>query len=244
LPGQRDNHALLTSESLQLTGSHLPAPPARLLEVGCGAGDFALALQQLRYEVIAIDQSEENVERARAKGVNATTADWPNFEDLPFHAILFTRSLHHIQPVTAALKQAHALLRTGGTLVIEDMAFHEATGRTILWFKSIVDVLDAAGALKHDEDRFASRIAHADDAQDAWRLDHADIAPAVEIHNAVQSLFTLKAGAQTPHLYRYISQIVKPEHADTVVAAVLNSERTAQKARMIDPIGRFWAATK
>ena len=222
----------------------MPAPPARLLEVGCGAGDFALILQQLGYHVVALDQSEDNVARARAKGVNAAAADWPNFVDRPFDAVLFTRSLHHIQPVTGALKRAHELLRDGGTVLIEEMAFHEATGRTILWFKSIVDVLDAAGALNHDEDRFASRIAHAEDAEDAWRLDHVDIAPAVEIHNAVQLLFTLKAGAQTPHLYRYIAQIVKPEHADGVIAAVLHSERTAQKARLIDPIGRFWAATK
>jgi ubiquinone/menaquinone biosynthesis C-methylase UbiE len=239
-----DNRALLTSESLDLLERHLPAPPARILEVGCGAGDLACALQQRGYDVVALDKSEENVARARTKGVEAATVSWPDFVDLPFDAILFTRSLHHIQPVSLALRRAHELLNDGGTLLVEDFAYHEASTRTILWFKSMVDVLDAAGALNHDDNRFASRIAHAADAQEAWQFDHVDIAPAAEMHNAIQSLFTLRAGAQTPHLYRYVSQVAKPDVADAVVAAVLKSERDAQRARLIDPIGRFWMAVK
>jgi ubiquinone/menaquinone biosynthesis C-methylase UbiE len=239
-----DNLALLTSESLDLLERHLPPPPARVLEVGCGAGDLSCALQQRGYDVHALDRSEENVERARAKGVEATAASWPDFVDLPFDAILFTRSLHHIQPVTIALRRAHELLADGGTLIVEDFAYHEASTRTILWFKNMVDVLDAAGVLNHADERFASRIAHAEDALQAWQLDHTGIAPAAEMHFAIQSTFTLRAGAQTPHLYRYVSQIAKPEVADSVVAAVLKAERAAQGARAIDPVGRLWVAVK
>ena len=244
LPALPDNLPLLTSESLDLLERHLPDPPARVLEVGCGAGDLAAALLQRGYDVVALDQSEENVARARAKGVNAAAASWPDFVDAPFAAILFTRSLHHIQPVTIALKRAQELLSGGGVLLVEDFAYHEADERTILWFKNMVDLLDAAGVLNHDDNRFASRIARAENAQEAWQLDHVDIAPAAEIHNAVQSLFTLRAGGQTPHLYRYVSQVAKPEVAAPVVAAALRQERAAQRARFIDLLGRFWVAGK
>jgi SAM-dependent methyltransferase len=240
---QSDNLVLLTSESLDLATPHLPAPPARLLEVGCGAGDFALALQQRGYHVTALDQGEQNVARARAKGVNAATASWPHFDDQPFDAILFTRSLHHIRPVRAAVQRAHELLKDGGTLIIEDFAFYETSEATVLWFKNVVDVLDAARVLNHEEHRFASRIAQAD-GLDAWHHSHAEIASEAEMLDAVQSMFELQTGAAIPHLYRYISQVVKPEVADSVVAAVLKFERAAHAAGQIDLIGRFWAAGK
>jgi 2-polyprenyl-3-methyl-5-hydroxy-6-metoxy-1,4-benzoquinol methylase len=34
---------------------HLPAPPSRVLEVGCGSGELALHLAAADYEVVAID---------------------------------------------------------------------------------------------------------------------------------------------------------------------------------------------
>src|SRR6185369_13917853 len=152
----RDNPALLTNESIDLVTPHLPEPPAHILEVGCGGGELAAALQQRGYDVLALDSSPRNVERARARGVEAAVATWPDFVDVPFEAILFTRSLHHIQPVTEALRRAHQLLRHGGVLIVEDFAFHYAEPRTIMWFKNVVDVLDGAGALNHEDGRFAS----------------------------------------------------------------------------------------
>src|SRR5215211_100005 len=35
--------------------SHLPPPPRRILEVGCGRGDLALALSGVGYDVVAVD---------------------------------------------------------------------------------------------------------------------------------------------------------------------------------------------
>jgi 2-polyprenyl-3-methyl-5-hydroxy-6-metoxy-1,4-benzoquinol methylase len=241
----RDNPALLTTESIELITPYLPAPPARILEVGCGAGELAGALQQRGYDVLALDSSVENVDHARARGVNATVAHWPDFVDLPFEVILFTRSLHHIQPVTGALRRAHELLHVGGVLLIEDFAFHHADARTISWFKNVVDVLDAAGVLNHEDGRFASRIAQADNALEAWHLDDVvDVAQAVELHAAIQGLFSIRTIRQLPHLYRYIAQVATEPARDATVSAVLKSERLAHTVRLIDYLGRFWAASK
>jgi ubiquinone/menaquinone biosynthesis C-methylase UbiE len=55
--------------------------PRRVLEAGCGPGDFAARLQAAGIEVVAVDQSEQMVELARARGVDAQVGD---VQDLPF----------------------------------------------------------------------------------------------------------------------------------------------------------------
>jgi ubiquinone/menaquinone biosynthesis C-methylase UbiE len=55
--------------------------PGRVLEAGCGPGDFAARLQAAGIEVVAVDQSEQMVELARARGVDAQVGD---VQDLPF----------------------------------------------------------------------------------------------------------------------------------------------------------------
>ena len=56
--------------------------PARMLEVGCGWGDFsARVAAELGVEVTAIDISPRMVELARERGVDARVAD---VQELPF----------------------------------------------------------------------------------------------------------------------------------------------------------------
>jgi SAM-dependent methyltransferase len=53
----------------------------RVVEVGCGPGDFAARLQAAGVEVIAVDTSEQMVELARGRGVDARVGD---VQALPF----------------------------------------------------------------------------------------------------------------------------------------------------------------
>jgi SAM-dependent methyltransferase len=57
--------------------------PRRVLEVGCGQGEFAERLMAHGLEVVAVDQSQRMVELTRARGVDARVAD---IRQLPFGA--------------------------------------------------------------------------------------------------------------------------------------------------------------
>ena len=48
-------HAQRNRELAEFVTAHLPPPPARTLEVGCGSGALARALVEAGYEVAAID---------------------------------------------------------------------------------------------------------------------------------------------------------------------------------------------
>ena len=81
----------MTSEvTEQFVLAHLPAPPCRLLEVGCGSGELALELAAAGYDVVAIDPRSPNGEIFRRVALEAFVD--PN----PFDAAVANRSLHRI----------------------------------------------------------------------------------------------------------------------------------------------------
>ncbi len=50
-----------------LLREHLPAPPARIADLGCGTGSLSVLLADEGYAVDGVDFSPEMVRRARAK---------------------------------------------------------------------------------------------------------------------------------------------------------------------------------
>jgi 2-polyprenyl-3-methyl-5-hydroxy-6-metoxy-1,4-benzoquinol methylase len=91
----------VTSEvTEQFVLAHLPAPPCRLLEVGCGSGELALELAAAGYDVVAIDPRSPNGEIFRRVALEAFVD--PN----PFDAAVANRSLHHIPNLAGAIAQA------------------------------------------------------------------------------------------------------------------------------------------
>lgn len=95
-------------------------PGRRVLEVGCGTGRLAQALEEReRARVWAVDSSEAMVERAKALGVNARVA---RAEALPFKAGWFDavvmRMVLHLVDRPRALAQAARVLAPDGRLVI------------------------------------------------------------------------------------------------------------------------------
>src|SRR5882724_11987615 len=104
---------VVTNETLQFVLRSIPSRNSRVLEVGCGNGDLAYELANLGHEVVAIDSSREQVTEAGRRGVDARVADFLDFKEDLFDVILFTRSLHHIQPLRPALARAHTLIKPG-----------------------------------------------------------------------------------------------------------------------------------
>jgi ubiquinone/menaquinone biosynthesis C-methylase UbiE len=112
----------------ELLGRFLPRPPAIVIDVGGGAGAYAVPLAAQGYEVHLLDPVSLHVEQAliaaRTDGTALAGAVVGDARGLPYpdasaHAALLLGPLYHLTERAdrvAALKQARRVLRPGGVL--------------------------------------------------------------------------------------------------------------------------------
>lgn len=99
---------------------HLPPTCERILDVGCGTGDFATRLAIGATHVDALDRSPIMIEAARRRvpgNVTCIQADAldPALRLGPYDAITSIATLHHM-PLPSALSRLASWLRPGGVL--------------------------------------------------------------------------------------------------------------------------------
>ena len=106
----------------------LPAPPARLLDLGCGTGWTSAFFARRGYRVtgqdiapVMIEYAERNRARYEAKDLDFILSDYEslNFSE-PFDCAVFYDSLHHAVDERAALESVYRALRPGGVLVAHE----------------------------------------------------------------------------------------------------------------------------
>jgi SAM-dependent methyltransferase len=102
-------------------------PPARVLEVGCGKGDLAHALDRVGHSVTAIDPRAPEGPIFRRVGIEEFS------EPGPFDHVAAILSLHHVENIGGALDKMASLLRAGGTLVVVEFAWDRIDGKTAEW---------------------------------------------------------------------------------------------------------------
>jgi SAM-dependent methyltransferase len=95
--------------------ANLPEPPARVLEVGAGAGGLARALRAAGYDVLAIDPRDD-----RGDGVLPVALVDLDEPAGSFAAAVAVVSLHHVDPLEESCRRLGELVEPGGALVIDE----------------------------------------------------------------------------------------------------------------------------
>lgn len=222
---------LATHDTTSFVAGQLAAGTS-VLEVGCGAGDLAQALAQRGFRVRALDADEESVGQARARGVDAQACAWPDYEGPAVDAVAFTRSLHHIPALDAALDQARAQLRPFGKLLLDDFAHEAADAATLDWFAELVRTPAAQAQLAERPGSFVTELQQAADPLAFWQERHVHHAvhPFGALTAAIGARFAITRIDRVPYLYRYLVQVL-PE---TAAAAQWLADVRRDEARRID----------
>ena len=100
------------------------ADPQRMLEVGCGTGEFAARIrEEIGAEVCAVDVSPRMVELSRARGLDARLADVQElpFEDGAFDCVVAAWVLYHVPDLHRGLSEIARVLTDGGLVVAATM---------------------------------------------------------------------------------------------------------------------------
>ena len=127
----QDRRGVLYGEFLQ---RFHPVPGRnRLLDVGCGAGEFLRQAKEAGWDVLGVEVAEEAVRVARAAGLPVCPGSLATL-GLPaasFDAITFWDVLDFVADPVAEAREANRVLVPGGVLMlrVRNLAFHSAVYR-------------------------------------------------------------------------------------------------------------------
>ena len=112
----------------------LPKPPAKLLDIGCGAGRLLAGLKEMGYSVEGLDISREAADNARkAFGIHVHVGMIDEL-DLPeerYDAVTMSNYLEHVHDPLSTLKAVNRVMKYGGIAIAGSPNFRCITRRLL-----------------------------------------------------------------------------------------------------------------
>ena len=201
-PTWKNRGCVLTRELLAFVRAALPAPPARVLEVGAGRGELAGALSDAGYEVTAIDPAAEPggvVQRCSLLDVRGS-----------FDAAVSVVALHHVEPLEDSCAHLATLVAPGGPLVIDEIDIDRYDERAVGWWLAQRRALGFADD-EHDHGP-SSSIEHL----------HEHIHPLETVCAALRPHFDLGRPIPGPYLHRWeLRESLHDAEVDLIASGLL-----------------------
>jgi SAM-dependent methyltransferase len=132
-------------------GRHLPRPPAKVVDLGCGAGGgYVPMLRAGGYDAIGIDPEAPDEPWYVRSTFEA--ADVPR----PVDAIVASTSLHHVEKPSEVIDRIAAALTSRGTLVVIEWRWEKFDTKTAEWCFQRLGSDEEAGWLHRRRDEWAA----------------------------------------------------------------------------------------
>jgi SAM-dependent methyltransferase len=132
-----------------LVRGRLPAPPARVVDLGCGPlGGFVPMLRAEGYDAVGIDPQAP--EQPHYRRVEFERAELPSHVD----AVIASASLHHVADPAEVIDRITSTLTSGGTVVVVEWAWERFDEQTAAWCFERLGPDDGAGWLRRRRDEW------------------------------------------------------------------------------------------
>ena len=227
--------AIPAIETEMFLREHLPRP-ASVLEVGAGEGHLTARPRAAGWNVTAIDRSPEAVTSARIEGIEITCAEFLEYRGGPFDIVLFSRVLHHIDPLERAVDHAQSLLVPSGLVVAEEFAWERMDRATAEWHEQrMIEFRDRGWARRSPDDLGEP------DPLERWTRHHRDlhrVHGGDDLARALARRFDVVHSERAAYLYRYLcSNLLDTEPAVEAALALVSSEEFRIHIGAIQPMG-------
>jgi SAM-dependent methyltransferase len=158
--------------------THLDRTPTRVLEIGCGDGQDALALAAAGHEVTTIDPVAPGGPIFQRVTLEAFVPS------APFDAVVASRSLHHVPDLELAVDK---IAQLAPLLVVDEFAWDRFDERTAAWYLAQLD-----GPSKSTQQCLRD-----------WNEEHDGLHGYEELQTAFDRRFRGQFFAWRPYLHRY-----------------------------------------
>src|SRR6266545_1834716 len=193
----------------------LPAPPAQVVEIGCGPlGGFVPMLRSRGYEALGVDPEAPDDEHYRQ--VELEQAELAQDVDV----VVASTSLHHVADPAKVLDRIGTTLAGGGTLVVVELAWEDFDEATADWCFQRLEPDEEAGWLHRRRDEWVASGQSWSAYVRAWAADE-------RLHSANTLLRLLDERFERVHLAR------GPYFFPDLARATEDDERAAIEAGQI-----------
>lgn len=104
--------------------TRLLSPGARILEIGAGDGELAVALATAGYDVLAMDREQRSTFPTLV-----TDFELWNPQGTQFDCVVAALVLHHLANLERTLRKIRSLLKIGGLVAIDDYGWERLNAR-------------------------------------------------------------------------------------------------------------------
>jgi SAM-dependent methyltransferase len=172
---------------LEFASAHLPLPPARVVDVGCGDGALTRELIARGYD---------------ARGIDPRAPEGPAFErlaleelrvEVPYDAAIAVVSLHHVHDLARAVERLADAVTRGGVLIVDEFDRDRLDPTTTAWLGQQRQALAAVG------------LGHAHEPSTPEGLDH--ILGWETVRAALAVRFDERSVERVEYLYRYETHV-------------------------------------
>ncbi len=162
---------------------HLPPPPRRVLEIGCGReGGLVELLAEAGYDVLGVDPHAPEGARFRRSEFQALAGQ--------FDAVVAGRVLHHVRPLGEGLDKLASL---GSLLLVDEFAWDLIDEAAQDWYEGQHRLLRASGAEPYGPGDL-----------DEWRVRHPGLHPHDVLLAALRERYDERALEWVPYYHRWL----------------------------------------